>query len=387
MTMMDPWGVSHIEQETDNTVDAEEKRPSGLKFEDNFTPTVRDTLPDSEQYLAILEKKLRDIKNDPNVLRQLTEKKEACMQNLLNSEFQFEEADGLDSPLGQSQLLRTILPQKQALIKGEIVGLIDYDHLDSSESEKESDQSTEGIGRAIALEISRNLNQNSIIILLARSESGLEQTKNLIQEVDKSLTVITHDVDLARADRKTYEKIFDEVTTSVDTSGIEFGIIFHNAGSIGDVKQTLDLSDVRLWRDYFDLNLFSVAALNAVFLQKLRPIAPQLVVVNITSLCGRTPFKNLAMYGSGKAARELFFKVLAVEEPNIIVFNYSPGPVDTDMFNNIIENAQSAEVQDSFKKVKETSILTTEQTVGKLIAILEKGDFKSGDTVDYYDRI
>jgi NAD(P)-dependent dehydrogenase (short-subunit alcohol dehydrogenase family) len=105
-----------------------------------------------------------------------------------------------------------------------------------------------GIGRTIALEISRNLNQNSIIVLLARSEGDLEQTKNLIQEVDKSLTVITHAVDLATADVKTYEAILEKSTSAVDTTGIEFGIIFHNAGTTGDVKQTTDLTSYRAWR-------------------------------------------------------------------------------------------------------------------------------------------
>ncbi|EFA08713.1 sepiapterin reductase [Tribolium castaneum] len=244
-----------------------------------------------------------------------------------------------------------------------------------------------GIGRTIALEIARNLNQNSILILLARSSNDLEQTKNLILEVDKSLNVITESVDLSSADVPTYEKIIDKATASVDTTGIEFGIIFHNAGTTGEIKRTTDLTDVKIWREYYDLNLFQVTALNSVFVRRIRPIAPQLVVVNITSLCGRTPFKNLAMYGSAKAARELFFKVLALEEENIIVLNYSPGPVDTSMFDSIITNAQSEEVQESFKKVKESTILTCEQTVGRLIALLEKGDFKSGDTIDYYDRL
>lgn len=42
---MDPWGST----ENGNTAVA-----SVLKFEDNFKPAVRDTLPDSDQYLAIL---------------------------------------------------------------------------------------------------------------------------------------------------------------------------------------------------------------------------------------------------------------------------------------------------------------------------------------------
>ncbi|KAJ8946791.1 hypothetical protein NQ314_008774 [Rhamnusium bicolor] len=205
--------------------------------------------------------------------------------------------------------------------------------------------------------------------------------------VDKSITVQTYALDLLKPEAIEFNNIFEKILASVDTAGIEFGLIFHNAGHIGTLKQTTDLTDLKAWREYYDLNLFSVSLLNSVFIKQIRPIAPQLVVVNITSLCGRSPTVNLAMYGSGKAARELFFKVLAIEEPKIIVLNYSPGPVDTDMFDSIINEAQSEVLKKSFKEVKETTVLTTEQTVNKMLEILENGDFKTGDTVDYYDRI
>mgnify|MGYP005983910361 FL=1 len=64
------------------------------------------------------------------------------MQNLLNGETHFEENNDLDTPVGNSQLIRTILPQKQALNKGEVVELINYDQLETSDSEKESDTSS-----------------------------------------------------------------------------------------------------------------------------------------------------------------------------------------------------------------------------------------------------
>ena len=64
------------------------------------------------------------------------------MQNLLDGEPHFEENNDLDTPVGNSQLIRTILPQKQALNKGEVVELINYDQLETSDSEKESDTSS-----------------------------------------------------------------------------------------------------------------------------------------------------------------------------------------------------------------------------------------------------
>lgn len=246
---------------------------------------------------------------------------------------------------------------------------------------------SKGIGRSIALELSRKLHHNSIFVLLARSMKGLEETKAQIQEVDKSITVQTYSVDFANPSLQEYEQLFEKVLSTIDTNDIHFGIFFHNAGSLGTLRNTTEFTDLSTWQSFFNLNLFSVSLLNSVFIKRMRSIAPQLVVVNVTSMAGRSPFVNLGMYGSGKASRDIFFKVLAVEEPKIIVLNYSPGPVDTDMFDNIVENAESDEVKNSFKNVRETTIVPVGQTVNKMLTILEKGDFKSGDTIDYFDRI
>ncbi|XP_030768042.1 sepiapterin reductase-like isoform X1 [Sitophilus oryzae] len=246
---------------------------------------------------------------------------------------------------------------------------------------------SKGIGQTIAVGLARNLSQNSIFVLIARSEKGLEETKKQIGEIDKGITVLTYVTDLSKPNLEVFVDIFNKVLNSIDSTAIEYGYVFHNAGSVGVIKETTELGDLQTWKDYYDLNLFSTVLLNNVFIQKIRPIAPQLVVVNITSLCGNKPFTNLSMYGSGKAARQLFFKVLAVEQPNIIVLNYSPGPVKTEMFDSICDTADSKELRDSFEKVRNTSVLTTNQTVEKMLEILEKGDFVSGDVIDYFDRV
>ncbi|XP_060522809.1 sepiapterin reductase [Cylas formicarius] len=246
---------------------------------------------------------------------------------------------------------------------------------------------SKGIGQTIAVESARQVNQDSVFVLLARSESGLDKTKQLILEIDKSLTVLTYKVDLSKPDLNLYNDIFKQVLKSIDSSGIEIGLIFHNAAHVGVLKDSTELSDLQVWREYYDLNLFSAVLLNNAFIKHIRPIAPQLVIVNISSLAGKVPFANSAMYGSGKAARELFFKVLALEHKNIIVLNYSPGPVQTDMFDMVCDVAQSDEVRSTFQEIRANTVLTTNQTVSKLLEVLEKGDFKSGDTVDYFDRV
>lgn len=54
------------------------------------------------------------------------------MLQLLNEETNYSgEQSFLDEPVSNSQILRTLLPQKQALNQGEVVELIKYDQLSS----------------------------------------------------------------------------------------------------------------------------------------------------------------------------------------------------------------------------------------------------------------
>lgn len=71
---------------------------------------------------------MEKIRSDPNFLRQLAQKREDCMQALLNSDSVDEILD-LDTPIENSTILRTILPQRQALTQGELVELVHYDQL------------------------------------------------------------------------------------------------------------------------------------------------------------------------------------------------------------------------------------------------------------------
>ena len=55
-------------------------------------------------------------------------------------------------------------------------------------------------------------------------------------------------------------------------------------------------------------------------------------VINVSSLLGIQAWKSVGHYCSVKAAREMLFKVLALENPdNMRVLNYAPGPIDTEM--------------------------------------------------------
>lgn len=104
-----------------------------------------------------------------------------------------------------------------------------------------------------------------------------------------------------------------------EISKFDQAMIVHNAGSLGNIAQkTIDMKNITLWREYYDLNVFSPAILNSVFMKLFESqVKCKIFTVNITSLCALQPMKSLGYYCSGKAAREMFFKVMIYAE----VFN------------------------------------------------------------------
>lgn len=77
-----------------------------------------------------------------------------------------------------------------------------------------------------------------------------------------------------------------------------------------------------------------------------------------------------------------------MENPDVKVLNYAPGPVQTDMLQTMCDDVADTEVREQFQHMQEhKQVLTTEQTVERLIRILTENKFKSGDHVDYYDDL
>lgn len=82
----------------------------------------------------------------------------------------------------------------------------------------------------------------------------------------------------------------------------------------------------------------------------------------------------------------MYFRVLALEESDLIVLNYSPGPVETDMTVDVQANSAAPDVRAIFKGLRDSNtILQPIQTTLKFIEVIEAGTYQSGDHVDYYD--
>ncbi|KAL5276273.1 SPR family protein [Megaselia abdita] len=244
-----------------------------------------------------------------------------------------------------------------------------------------------GIGKTFAIECAKKFKPGSVIVLIARSLSGLETTKSEIESKTQGLTILVYSVDLSVYDAKSYSELLKKSLkeSSTEPNDFEMAFIVHNAGTIGDVStKAKGLNDVKKWDIYFRTNVSSVIALNCEFMRVFD--GQKKLIVNVTSKAAVVPFASFTEYCAGKAARLMYFKVLAEEEKDTLILNYSPGPVETDMTVDVQKNSHDSGTRGMFESLRaEKTILTTEQTTAKFLDVLERNEFKSGDQVDYYD--
>uniref|UniRef100_A0A182JU63 Sepiapterin reductase n=1 Tax=Anopheles christyi TaxID=43041 RepID=A0A182JU63_9DIPT len=361
------------------------------------------------------KKRLHRLRNNPSVLQQLAERREACMQTLLGGDAALRtDADlELEEPVNSNELLRFIRPE-QALSQAEVVQLLLRVYIarpyksnpvkalpimssvtttpapTAPTTAVNLEQVTyflvtgasRGIGAKMAIETARKFKPGSVVVLLARSASGLESTRSEILAVNPHVTVVTSSVDLATASKELLNEILDKSLGKQPTDRFGLACVIHNVGTVGNIeRKAMDLDDRTEWEQYFGTNVFTVAVLNSCFLRKFQSV-PGKLVINITSKACLVPFQSMTYYCAGKAAREMYFRVLAEEEATagVTVLNYSPGPVDTEMTVDLQANSNAADIRDYFKTLRDTTtILTTDQTTAKFLHILQNGLFKSGD--------
>ena len=119
------------------------------------------------------------------------------------------------------------------------------------------------------------------------------------------------------------------------------------------------------------------------------------IIVNVSSLAAIQPFESWGVYCAGKAARDMFYKVLAKEieikfpEYPVSILNYAPGPLDTNMQKEIRENpGVDKNTQEYFQQLKANDQLIDPMTSAmKLVSYLNQSPipFKNGDHVDFFD--
>ncbi|KAG7214116.1 hypothetical protein KM043_001474 [Ampulex compressa] len=244
-----------------------------------------------------------------------------------------------------------------------------------------------GIGKQIAMSFGSHLGKESCVLLLAKDINALKETAKTLPS---NVSVDTASIDLSKAEKDELHEVILHSMKNNHPENFDGMVIVHNVGTIGDITQlTNDMMDLEKWQKHYSLNLFVPAILNAVVMNIFKETADvEKTVINITSLLAIQPGKSFGYYASVKAAREMFFKVFALENPEVNVLSYSPGPVETDMYEEVCQHTADLEVRESFKAMKpRKTILTVQQTINRLLMVLKENKFKSGDRFDYYDTL
>ncbi|XP_050428364.1 sepiapterin reductase-like [Adelges cooleyi] len=240
---------------------------------------------------------------------------------------------------------------------------------------------SKGIGQALAVEISRLLVPESAMILMARNTNGLENTKQMISKENKDIFVEYYSVDLYNSNALMFEKILEPI----DQTKYELILLIHNAGSIGNLDHfAADMNDPEEWNKYMSLNLYSVTCLTSVFLAMFNTDNVEKCIVNMTSLFGIQASHSVGYYCVGKASREMYFRVLAIENPNINILSYSPGPVLTDMVEQM-STTKNDKLRKNMQQLRQRGLVKIEDTCQKLVNILAMRNYHSGGRIDYYD--
>ncbi|VDO26536.1 unnamed protein product [Haemonchus placei] len=250
-----------------------------------------------------------------------------------------------------------------------------------------------GIGKEIAIQVSKRVAPNSVFLLTARNEATLLQIKQgILNSSEKAqVWIVVCDMGSFNDDAiNTFTEVLEEIK---GTGPFDSAFIFHNCGTVGDVsKRCTELSNPDQWHNFLSVNLVAMVQFNNLLLKTItQEVAKERFIVNITSLVAIQGFPSLTQYSVGKAAREAFFRGLAVEDDSIKVFNYAPGPVETAMHDVIAKQSFDEGIRAVFSQ--NTSLthdahracLTTTQTVEKMLKHLEENKFQSGARIDYFD--
>jgi NAD(P)-dependent dehydrogenase (short-subunit alcohol dehydrogenase family) len=173
-----------------------------------------------------------------------------------------------------------------------------------------------GASRGLGLALARALaDRGWRLILDARGAPALEATR-------RELAALTEVTALAGDVANDWHRV-----ALVEAAGGRIDALVNNASILGMSPQpTLANYPVQVLEDVMRVNALAPLALAQVAMPFLPPGAR---VVNVTSDAAVEAYEGWGGYGSSKAALEQFTRVLAVERPQLRVYAFDPGDMNT----------------------------------------------------------
>lgn len=176
-------------------------------------------------------------------------------------------------------------------------------------------------------------------------------------------------------------------------------IFINNAGSLGPLTNIglpdIDNNSLMQLSQAINLNVTSCFFLTSEIVRKFKTNyfsnfgIEKIDIINVSSLAAIQPFETWGIYCAGKAARDMFHQVLALEhkESALKSLNYAPGPLDTDMQEEIRDSPTvHKQTQEYFIDLKNNNKLVDASISAlKLVSIIVDESYQSGSHIDFYD--
>ncbi|KAJ8031965.1 Sepiapterin reductase [Holothuria leucospilota] len=236
--------------------------------------------------------------------------------------------------------------------------------------------------------MARKVDPTSFMYLIDIQQDGIEDTARAFKQdvSDERLKVRCIVADLS--DEKSVKELNSSIfKDDLDPSIFSHIILVHNAGATGFTeKHARELNDIESIQKYFLLNLNSAILLTSGFLQHFHNKSDiRKTVAQMTSYAAIYPQQSLHLYGAVKAGRDMFFRVMALEEPDVKFLAFNPGNVDTNMYREGY-GSHYAMFRPMLEKVeKQPYFLTPQQAAGALVKTIEEDKYESAVTVNSYD--
>jgi len=163
---------------------------------------------------------------------------------------------------------------------------------------------------------------------LAERGWGLIVDARSVDELSEAADQIGHDVVAVAGDVTDPEHRERLIRPAVDARRLD--LLVNNASMLGPSPQpSLDTYPLDVIRQVYETNVVAPLALIQRTLALLRQSRG--IVVNVSSDAAREPYAGWGGYGSSKAALDQMTNILAVEEPDLSVYRFDPGDMNTRM--------------------------------------------------------
>jgi NAD(P)-dependent dehydrogenase (short-subunit alcohol dehydrogenase family) len=204
-----------------------------------------------------------------------------------------------------------------------------------------------GMSRGLGLATARALaGRGWTVVGDARTKTDLETA---VATIGGDVRAVAGDI----ADPAHREKL---IRTAISAGGLD--LVVNNASMLGtSPRPYLDTYPLDTLEQVYRVNVFAPLALTQAALPLLRQRRG--IVVNVTSDAGRESYAGWGGYGSSKAALDQLSNILGAEEPDISVYRFDPGDMNTRMHQEAFPGEDISDRNDP------------EQSVPALMALIE----------------